>query len=237
MNLKPLVPVLLAALVLAACAPAAKAVPTRTATPTSTWTIDQIRGIIYASNPASPQYDPQSTAYARFPEAIEQLPAMADAIDAAGDLAIAITYPRQDSHLAAQLLLTLGADITSTTIVTLFGDLDPSVIAGQKPTAIIDALILLSSTGSRATCAVGNIGPLLWQPDPKVRSEAAFALEKITGKDLLAGQYEFEITPSFTAASISADEPQGSISGAARQWWEQKGAKVKWHASYGFCDP
>ena len=237
MKIKPLGPVLLAALVLVACAPAVTAVPTRTAGPTYTWTIDQIRDIIYASNPESPQYDPQSTAYASFPEAIEQLPARADAVDAAGDLAIAITYPRPDSHLAAQVLLSLGADITSTTIVTLFGDLDPGGLAGQKPDAIIDALILLSSTGSRATCAVGNIGPLLWQPDARVRSAAAFALEKITGKDLLADRYEFEITPAFTADSISADEPEGSLSGTARQWWEQKGAKVKWHASYGFCDP
>ena len=98
-------------------------------------------------------------------------------------------------------------------------------------------MVLLSSTGDRATCAVGNIGPLLWHSDAKVRAAAAFALEKITEQELVASPYEIEITPSFVADSISADEPEGRITGTARQWWNEQGSKVEWHSSYGLCDP
>jgi len=250
MKIKNSVTVLLVAFVSVSCAPAAKVVPTETAIPTSslppvppaptitpTLTIDDIRAIIYASNPESPQYDPKSAVYVEFPEAIKQLSTMANAIDAAGDLAIAITYPREDSYLAAQALISLGPDITSTTIVTLFGNLDSSNLHNLKPDAVIYSIVLLSSTGNRASCAVGNIGPLLWNSDSGVRSAAAFALGRITEQDLIASQYEIEITPSFMANSIFADEPEGSITGTARQWWNEQGSKVKWHSSYGLCDP
>ncbi len=252
MKIKNIVTVLLVFFFLVSCAPAAKVVPTETAiptltllpipptptiTPTPTLTIDDIRAIIYASNPESPQYDPQSTIYAEFPEAIKQLSTMDNTNDAAGDLALAITYPRQDSYLAAQALISLGPDITSITIVTLFDNLDSSNLHNLKPDAIIYSVILLSSTGNRASCAVGNIGPLLWNADSRVRSAAAFALERITGQAFVANQYEFEITPSFMANSISADEPEGSITGIARQWWTEQGSKVKRHSSYGLCDP
>jgi len=252
MKIKNTVSILLVAFLLVSCAPAAKVVPTEAAISTSTLpavpptqpitltptlTIDDIRAIIYASSPESPQYDPKSTVYAEFPEAIKQLSRMPNAVDAAGDLAIAITYPRQDVHLAAQALITLGTDITSTTIVTLFGNLDSSYYPNQKPEALIYSIILLSSTGNRAACAVGNIGPLLWNSDSRVRSAAAFALERITEQNLIASQYEIEIKPSFMANSIAEDEPGGSISGTARRWWNEQGSKVKWHSSYGFCDP
>ena len=252
MKIKNIVVGLLVVLILASCAPVTKVVPTETAIPTSTLqpvpptptiaptptlTIDDIRVIIYASNPESPQYDPKSAVYAEFPEAVQQLSTMKNAIDAAGDLAFAITYPRQDSYFAAQTLISLGKDITSTTIVTLFGNLDSRYYPNQKPEALIYSLILLSSTDNNASCAVGNIGPLLWHTDSRVRSAAAFALEKITTQEFVASQYEIEITPSFIANSISPDEPEGSITNIAMQWWNEQGSKVKWHSSYGFCDP
>jgi len=152
-------------------------------------------------------------------------------------VSFAITYPRQDSYLAAQALISLGPDITSTTIVTLFGNLGSSNLHNLKPDAVIYSIVLLSSTGNSASCAVGNIGPLLWNSDSKVRFAAAFALERITEQDLIASQYEIEITPSFMANSISADQPEGNITGAARQWWNEEGSKRNWHSSYGLCDP
>ena len=251
MKIKNISIVLLVVFILVSCAPAAKVVPTETAiptltlppipptptiTPTPTLTIDDIRAIIYASSPESPQYDPKSAVYAEFPEAIKRLSTMANAIDAAGDLAGAINFPRQDSYLAAQALITLGTDITSTTIVTLFSNLDSSYYPNQKPEALIYSIILLSSTGNRASCAVGNIGPLLWNSDSRVRSAAALALVRITEQNLIASHYEIEITPSFMAYSISADEPEGSITGTARQWWNEQGSMINWHPSYGLCD-
>ena len=253
MKIKNIVTVLLTVFILVSCAPAAKIVPTKTAvptltltsipptptiTPTPTWTIDNLRAIIYASNPESPQYDPKSTVYAEFPEAVKQLSLMgSSAVEAAGDLAIAVTFPRQDSYLAAQALISLGPDITSTTIVTLFGNLNSSNLYMQKPDALIYSAILLSTTGKNASCAVGNIGPLLWNSDSTVRSAAAIALERITEQDFVASQYEIKIIPSFMANLVPADEPEGSIVKTARQWWDEKGSKINWHPRYGMCDP
>ena len=251
MNIRTIIKLVSIFLLLTACTPITKTVQPLPATdivlPTATKisstqpvarTIDDLRIIIYGSNPESPQYDPKSTTYAEFPEAVKQLSMMgSNAVEAAGDLSIAITFPRQDSYLAAQALIILGPDITATTIVSLFGNLDSSNLHNQKPEALIYSTILLSSTGNRASCAVGNIGPLLWNPNSTVRSAAAFALEKITEQDLVASQYEIVITSSFLANSISTDTPDGSIVGVARQWWNDQGSKINWHSSYGLCDP
>ncbi len=56
--------------------------------------MDELRAILYASNPESSQYNPQSAAYAAFPQAVAQLSMMdSAAVDAAGDLAGAISFP------------------------------------------------------------------------------------------------------------------------------------------------
>lgn len=232
-------------LLLSACTPIAvtvqpaqpTSIPTPAATKVSTpqlsaQTVDDLRTIIYASNPENPQYDPKSPAYAKFPEAVRQLSMRSNAVDAAGDLAQAIGFPRQDSYLAAQTLIALGPDITGTTIVDLRW-----ILHNQKPEARIYSSILLSTTGDRASCAVGDIGPLLWDSDPTVRSAAAFALEKITKQDLVASRYEIIVTPSFLANSIPADTPMGTVSGTAKKWWIEQGSKVNWHPVYGACDP
>ena len=253
MKAKKIVIVLLIAYILVSCAPAVKVVPTETyvptltlipvppastITPTPTLTFEDLTAIIFASNPESPLYDPKSTAYAEFPEAVKQLSMMGtNYFSALSDLAFAITFPRQDSYLAAQALILVGRDARASTISVLFSNLDSSYYPNQKPEALIYSTILLDSIGNDASCAVGNIGPLLWHSDSKVRSAAAFALERITNQNLVASQYEIEITPSFLANSIFADEPEGSITGTARQWWNEQGSKVKWHSGYGLCDP
>jgi hypothetical protein len=237
-------------LLFTACAPTPKIVQAPTATavvePAVTVTsspipvnrsMDDLRTILYASNPESPQYDPESKVYAEFPDAVQQLSGMgSDALEAAGDLAGAITYPRPDAYLAAQALLMLGPEITSTAIVTLYGTLDASTAQNWSPEALIDTMIVLSSTGDHASCAVGNIGPLLWDADARVRSAAAIALEKITQEGLVASPYEMDITPSFLAESIPEDVPEGSVVETSRQWWTKQGSKINWHAEYGLCD-
>ena len=244
---KIVIVVLLIAYILVSCAPTVKVVPTltlipvpptSTITPTPTLTSEDLTAIIFASNPESPLYDPKSTAYAEFPEAVKLLSMMGtNNYSALSDLAFAITFPRQDSYLAAQALILVGRDARASTIAVLFSNLDSSYYPNQKPETLIYSTILLGSIGNDASCAVGNIGPLLWHSDSKVRSGAAFALERITNQNLVASQYEIEITPSFLANSIYADEPEGSITGTARQWWNEQGSKVKWHSGYGLCDP
>jgi hypothetical protein len=253
MKAKNIVIVLLIAYILVSCAPTVKVVPTETyvptltlmpipptstINPTPTLTFEDLTAIIMASYPASHLYDPESVAYAEFPEAVTQLSNKGtDNYSALADLALAINFPRQYSYLAAQALIPLGRDAKGTIIATLFSNLDSSYYPNQKPEALIYSTILLGSIGNLASCAVGNIGPLLWHSDSKVRSAAAFALERITNQNLVASQYEIEITPSFLANSIYADEPEGSITGKARQWWNEQGSKIKWHSGYGICDP
>jgi hypothetical protein len=201
MKAKKIVIVLLIAYILVSCAPAVKVVPTETyvptltlipvppastITPTPTLTFEDLTSIIFASNPESPLYDPKSTAYAEFPEAVKQLSMMGtNYFSALSDLAFAITFPRQDSYLAAQALILVGRDARASTISVLFSNLDSSYYPNQKPEALIYSTILLDSIGNDASCAVGNIGPLLWHSDSKVRSAAAFALERITNQNLL----------------------------------------------------
>ncbi len=195
--------------------------------------VEALSEIIWVSDPSSPQYDPNSPAYAEFPNVVKQISDMgADAIDAADDLAVAIRYPRQDSYLAAQALLKLGPDITATTVPLLTDNL-----RNEKPETRIYSLILLASLRNRASCAVGNIAPLLWDSDPSVRSATALTLEIITEGDLVESDYEISITPSFLANSISPDTPEGKVVEKARNWWNEQGSKVNWHSSYGLCDP
>ena len=156
----------------------------------------------------------------------------ADSIEAASHLAVAIRFPRPDSYLAAQALLKLGPDITATTISVLIDNLH-----NQKPEARIYSVILLGSVGNRASCAVADVAPLLWDPDPFVRSSVALALEKITEQDLVLSENEIVIAPSFLANSISEDTPEGRLVGIARNWWNEQASKINWHPSYGICDP
>ena len=172
-------------------------------------------------------------AYSRFPEIVEQLGNMGtDGIDAASDLAAAIRFPRQDSYLAGQALLKMGADVTATTIPVLIDNLH-----SQKSDTRIYSLTLLGSVGKISSCAVGEIASLLWDSDPYVRSAAALALENITEQDFIVREYEIEITSSFTSDMIFPDTPEGNVVDKARNWWNEQGSKVNWHSTYGACDP
>jgi hypothetical protein len=195
--------------------------------------------IITASDPELPEYDStlprydiKSPAFAKFPDAVKQLSGMGqEATAAASHLAHAIAFPRQDSYLAAQALLTLGPTITGNTIPTLLNNLQ-----SQKTEARAYSLILLGSVGIQASCTMEEIAPLLWDSEPSVRSAAALAMEKIIGHDLVSSEYEIVITPSFQASSIMADAPEGRITGIARTWWTKQGSKINWHTSYSLCD-
>jgi hypothetical protein len=97
-------------------------------------------------------------------------------------------------------------------------------------------MLALGTVGMQGSCAVGKIAPRLWDTDAYVRSAASQALSNITGKNLLQAGYEFTPQP-FSASPVPADTPEGSISGAARKWWNEQGSKVNWHPSYDLCDP
>lgn len=214
-------------------APTVTPIPTPTRSIALTPTVDELIKIIHVSNPDVQQYDPESSKYAAFPDALDQLSSMgAGGIDAVSDLAVAIRFPRSDSYLAAQTLLELGPELTKLGLPILIDNLRH----GQPETRIY-SVILIGSVGEAASCAVGEIAPLLWDSDPHVRSAAMLALEEITGRDLVPSEHKTLITPSFLAGSLPADSPEGQIVEEAREWWQEQGSKTDWHPAYGICDP
>jgi len=212
---------------LGACTPAS--ITTTPATPTLGSSAEELIAIIEVSDPSVPQYDPKSAAYAEFPQAVKQLSSMGN--DGISELGYAMSFPRPDAYLAGQALLSYPTDAIETTLPGLISDLhDP------RPGLRRNALIVLSVLDGKSSCAVGDIGPLLWDPDPSVRSAAATTLENITGKDLVADADKIAADP-FRPNSIPADTPEGKIVSRARAWWTSEGSTVKWHPRYGLCDP
>ncbi len=218
-------------LLLAACA--AQPIPSSpTAPPIDPRRVDHLIDILYVSDPALPQYDPQSAAYAQFADALEQLSAMGPrAVDAASHIAHAISFPRPEAILAARTLIAFGPDITATTIPILMDNLHDA-----RPQSRLYSLIVLSTVTEKASCALGDVGPLLWDADAEVRFASAFALQKISGKDFLPNDIQVNPDP-LSANGMLADTPEGKLVDPARRWWTAEGSQVNWHPVYGICDP
>jgi hypothetical protein len=212
--------------------PDTKSPSTDTLLPTYSDPVDRLIAIMEVSDPASPTYHPGSAAYVEFPDTLKQLAALnASTNNAASMLAYALGFPRQDSILAAQALISLGPSWAATDLPTLI-----VYLSDPRPNIRMYSAIVLSITGKNGSCSLGNIGPLLWDADPYVRSSAALAIQGITGKELVANIYA--ITPDhLTSNPVAADTPDGKIVGAARKWWTDQGSKVNWHPNYDLCDP
>jgi hypothetical protein len=238
-------PVFVFILLLTACTPITATVqptlPVNTPLPAATNTniplqyydpVDGLIAIMEVSDPTSSKYDPGSAAYAEFPDTLKQLAALnSSSNNAASMLAYALGFPRKDSILAAQALISLGPDWAATDLPDLI-----DYLTNQRPEVRMYSAIVLSITGDKGSCSLGNIGPLLWDPDPFVRTSAALAIQGITGEDLVADEYA--ITPDYLSSNpVAADTPEGKIVGAARIWWTEQGSKVNWHPSYDLCDP
>ena len=208
----------------------------RTSTPLPTYTfiapIDNLLAILEVSDPTSPTYDPASASYALFPQTLQQLAAMnSSSNNSASMIAYAMGFPRPDSILAADALISLGPEWAVTDLPTLIG-----YLANPRSEIRLYSLIVLSITGHNGSCSVGDIGPRLRDPDPYVRTAAALAIQGITGQKLVATDYA--ITPGHLSSSpVAADIPGGSITAAARAWWDAEGSKTPWHPSYDLCDP
>jgi len=212
--------------------PATKSSSTDTQLPIYSDPVDGLIAILEVSDPASPTYNPGSGAYDGFPATLKQLAALnASTNNASSMLAYALGFPRQDSILAAQALISLGPEWSATDLPTLI-----AYLTNQRPEVRMYSAIILSITGDRGSCSLGNIGPLLWDLDPYVRTSAALAIQGITGIELVPSIYA--ITPDHISSSpVAADTPEGKIVGAARIWWTDYGSKVNWHPSYDLCDP
>jgi hypothetical protein len=215
---------------------AAQPEPSTVSSPTSTKTDDEIveelLQTLEASDPASPTYDPASSAYAEFPQVVKQLAAHnATTNNAASMLGYALGFPRPDSILAARALISLGPDWAATELPALITHLN-----NPRPEVRLYSLFVLSLTGDNGSCSLGNIGPLLWDADPYVRTSAALAIQAITGKALVTDAYL--INPDdLSSTPPAAVTPEGKIVALARSWWTDHGSKINWHPSYDLCYP
>lgn len=195
-------------------------------------TVDALINLIEASDPASTLYDPNSLAYIDFPLALPELAKLnSETNSAASELAYAIGFPRPDSTLAAGALLSLGPQWAGTTLPILLDHLK-----NPRPEVRLYALIVLSTIGPDGSCALGQVGPLLWDSDPSVRTAAALATQSLSGRALVANMYV--VDPSLLSATpVIPDTPEGHVVSHARAWWSADGSKVNWRPAYGRCDP
>jgi len=211
--------------------------PTRTPYPTSTKSeheyIDPLIKLLEVSDPSSPAYDPGSAEYAQFPEVLKELAALnSTRNNAASMLGYAMGFPRPDSILAARALISLGPDTAGTELPAMIG-----YLTNPRSDIRMYSAIVLSITGKNGSCSLGNIGPLLWDADPYVRTSAALAIQGITGKALVAEAYAITPDALDLIFPMVADSPEGKIVDNARKWWTETGSKVNWHPSYDLCDP
>lgn len=157
---------------------------------------------------------------AEFPAAVNELAEMGPAASVASvDLAKALSYPRRDSYLAGVALVRIGPAA---------GEAIPILVAtleDEREEVRRFAAASLGSIGASASCAVPALADHLWDSEPWVRTAAAGAIEAISGWDLLPPTYELRVTHP---GSVAADEPEGSLTSAAREWWTSTGKLLAW---------
>jgi HEAT repeat protein len=71
-----------------------------------------------------------------------------------------------------------------------------------------------------------SLAVFLWDKDAFVRSATAGALTEITQIELVEDDI-YKLDPE-AVGSVAADDPEGHISGTARDWWLNTGKKITW---------
>jgi hypothetical protein len=138
---------------------------------------------------------------------------------AAPALARALALPTRDSYSAGQALLAMGA-----VAKPAISELEINLSHDRAEVRMFSALVL-GVIGPGAGCAVPLLGQLLWDDDQYVRSAAAAALESIAEEDLVEPQDELNLS---SPDSVTADLPQGHMTGKARRWWLDTGQRGPW---------
>ncbi len=166
--------------------------------------------------------------YSDFPFVVSELAKMGPAAaPAAPDLARALQYPRRDSSLAGEALVAMGPAARSA-IPELI-----EALASDRADVRLYAAFVLGTIGESAKCAVPELARRLWDTHPAVRTAAAGALDAITGIDLVDSVDE--LNPALPG-SVVWDEPEATITGKARTWWEE-GRYMDWSDDQMLCDP
>jgi hypothetical protein len=164
--------------------------------------------------------DGDDPAFNLFGKVIEELEKRGQsASEAAPTLAEALAYKRRDSGIASHALIAMGQS-SKIAIPELLQNLEDERGDVRRYSAFILGII-----GKPAECSIPKLSELLWDTDSAVRSTTAAAIDSITSVDLVWSDYDLDPTaPGVTPL----DEPEGSISGDARIWWQDTGQKLEW---------
>ncbi len=150
------------------------------------------------------------------------------AVAAAPALARSMGYVRHDSYLGAQVLMLMGPEAEQVIPQMM------RYLSHDKTIIRSDAITILGAIGPSARCAVPLVAERLWDKDPGVRTAAATALERIAGVDVVETVSEVSLSPP-APGSPFADDPEGSIAGEARVWWQETGQYLDWSDQPGNC--
>jgi hypothetical protein len=135
-------------------------------------------------------------------------------------LAKAMAFNGTGSVTASRALIAMGPSAKSA-IPYLLQNLDNSRAEVRSYSVFV-----LGTIGEPSSCAIPELGPLLWDEDSVVRSTTAGALTEILRIELLEDEL-YKLDPSMPG-SVFVDEPDGKISGMARKWWLKTGQNMKW---------
>ncbi len=93
------------------------------------------------------------------------------------------------------------------------------------------AIHVIGSMGNSAACAVPQLAERLWDLSAFVRTASAVSIDYITAIDLVDSYLKFEPL----GRGFLYDEPEGRLTGKARDWWKSKGQFQDWSSQKNYC--
>jgi len=144
----------------------------------------------------------------------------ASASEAAPMLAKVIAFDGSTSVTASSPLVAMGSSARPAIPYLLQN------LASPREDVRRYSIFVLGTIGTPAQCAVPQLATFLWDPDRFVRSATAGALTEITQIELVEDEI-YKLDPTMVGG-VFADEPEGNISGIAREWWLNTGQGMNW---------
>ncbi len=168
-------------------------------------------------------YEYSSTEVSEYPlqDVLDELEKRgASASEAAPILAKMIAFNGSTSVLASKPLVAMGSSAGPAIPYLLQNLTSPREDVRRY------SIFVLGTIGPPANCAVPQLATFLWDPASTVRSATAGALTEITQIELVEDEI-YKLDP-VAVGSVAIDEPEGHISGIARNWWLNTGQNMNW---------
>ncbi len=103
----------------------------------------------------------------------------------------------------------------------------------DDPEIRVRAINALAGMGNAGNCAVPHIAAHLWDSTGFVRTGAAAALDHMSQVDLVDSSEKYKPLQN----GFIYDEPEGWLSGKARDWWISEGQYRNWSSEDEYCVP